>query len=300
MVYDCFLFNDELDILKLRLTYLAKYVDYFVIAESTQTLSGFEKPLHFLNNIDQFSEFNNKFIHVIIPPIRELDSWGREYYQRNYLKTGLKECLDGDLIIIADLDEFINMDYMLNEIKVTKPCIIEMPLYYYFLNLKTTEKWCKTLISPFSYIKDVNIGDREKYFDLKPDIIKHQGEQLGWHFSYLFGYNIQLYINKLKSFSHQEYNTSYFLNPKRIKTCLSLGIDFLERNSVYKIVDPATELPSQLYEALNIAGVKDKLLYRKPGIGFYLNFYNFKYYIKFSVKPRLKLWLDKWLTKSSG
>ena len=42
-VYDCFLFFQEIELLKLRLNYLYDYVDFFIIVESAQTFSGNKK-----------------------------------------------------------------------------------------------------------------------------------------------------------------------------------------------------------------------------------------------------------------
>ena len=289
MIYDCFMFNDELDMLLLRLTYMSKYVDYFVIGESVQTHSNLNKPLFYLDHIDKFSEFKEKIIHVNIPPVSGLDSWGNEYYQRNYLKEGLKNCKDDDIIIIGDNDEFIDMEYLHSKYAITKPTIIEMDLFYYFFNLKTGVKWQWNLITPYSFIKNVNIGDRESYFKLDSvTILKDTTKTLGWHFSYLFGFNIQLYQSKLKSFSHQEFNTPYFLDAKRIATCLQLGVDFLERNSVYSVVDIKKELPKQLIDALIKTSLIENYVYKKPGLPFYLSPYHIKYLIKFKLKPILK------------
>ena len=152
MIYDCFMFNDELDMLLIRLTYMTNYVDYFVIGESTQTHTGLDKPLHLLNNMDRYSEFKDKIIHVIVPPKDGLDSWGGEFYQRNYLKEGLKNCADDDLIIIGDNDEFIDMEYFMNKYTITKPTIIEMNLFYYFFNLKTNAIWRWNMVTPYSFI----------------------------------------------------------------------------------------------------------------------------------------------------
>ena len=43
MVYDCFQFFNELDILKLRMHVLNDVVDKFVISEATVTFSGEKK-----------------------------------------------------------------------------------------------------------------------------------------------------------------------------------------------------------------------------------------------------------------
>ena len=47
MVYDCFQFFNELDILKLRMHVLNDVVDKFVISEATVTFSGREKAVIF-------------------------------------------------------------------------------------------------------------------------------------------------------------------------------------------------------------------------------------------------------------
>ena len=267
---------------------MSKYVDYFVIGESTQTHSNLTKPLYFLDNIDKFSKFKDKIIHIIIPPTTGLDSWGNEFYQRNYLKTGLKNCNDDDVIIIGDNDEFIDMEHLTAKYKLVRPIIIKMQLIYYFLNLKTNVQWQWTLITPYRFVKDINIGDRERYFSLD-SVILTEGEPLGWHFSYMFGFNTNLYQSKLKSFSHQEYNTPYFLDPVRIKTCLHLGVDFLERNSVYSVTNLLKEFPQHLLTALRTTGLIAKYVYKKPGLLFYLNSFHIKYLIKFKLKPLLKL-----------
>lgn len=40
MIYDIFSFNNELDMLGLRLEILSPYVDYFVLVEADRTFSG--------------------------------------------------------------------------------------------------------------------------------------------------------------------------------------------------------------------------------------------------------------------
>ena len=295
MIYDCVMFNDELDILELRFAYMYDKVDKFVVAESSLTHSNFDKPLYFKNNSKRFTKYQDKIVYLEVPPVPQKDSWEGEFYQRNYLKTALKDCSDDDLVIIADIDELIDLDELEKNGKLAAPGMIEMPMYYYFLNLKTQVNWLRTLVSPYKYLRDFDIGDRLKYPDLNPVILKGNGAALGWHLSYMFGWDTGLYVSKLKSFSHQEFNTPYYLDEKRITTCLQLGVDFLERNSVYEVVNTKKEFPPALYKAFMEAGVLDKLSYKKPGLAFYLNLYHLKYYIKFHIKPRLKPWIDRQL-----
>ena len=46
-VYDCFTFNNEYDVLKIRLNELSSVVDRFVVVEGTRTFSGINKKLTF-------------------------------------------------------------------------------------------------------------------------------------------------------------------------------------------------------------------------------------------------------------
>ena len=66
MIYDCILFNDELDILDLRLHTLNNSVDKFVIVESTVTFTGNNKKLYFENSKQLFKKYSDKIIHVIV------------------------------------------------------------------------------------------------------------------------------------------------------------------------------------------------------------------------------------------
>ena len=47
MIYDCFIFFNELDLLEIRLNELNDIVDKFVIVECTETFSKNKKPLYY-------------------------------------------------------------------------------------------------------------------------------------------------------------------------------------------------------------------------------------------------------------
>ena len=60
MIYDCFTFFNELDLLEIRLNILDEYTDYFVIGESYETFSGLKKPLYYYENRERFEKWNDK------------------------------------------------------------------------------------------------------------------------------------------------------------------------------------------------------------------------------------------------
>src|SRR5580704_5860153 len=60
MIYDCFTFFDELELLELRLHELGNVVDKFVLVEATKTHSNKSKPLHYQKNRGLFQAFHDQ------------------------------------------------------------------------------------------------------------------------------------------------------------------------------------------------------------------------------------------------
>lgn len=232
MIYDCFIFNNELEILQIRLEYLYQEVDYFLLVEADRTLSGIKKPLTFKDNADMFSKYADKIIYIQAETKPELKDWDYEWFQRNSIKEGLKNCQDEDIIFISDVDEIINIKQILKRDKIASPALIEIPMFYYFFNIKLDEPFQFNLVSKYRDIRDLKLGNRITYRDFALRLIKPLGFNTGWHFSFLFGFDIDRYIEKIESFSHQEYNTPFFKDPKRIYNNLLVQRDIFNRNFV--------------------------------------------------------------------
>ena len=66
LVYDCFNFFNEFDLLEIRLNELDDVVDYFVVCESNVTHNGIPKPMFFKENEERFSQFKDKIIYLPI------------------------------------------------------------------------------------------------------------------------------------------------------------------------------------------------------------------------------------------
>ena len=128
-IFDCFMYFDEETVLELRLNILDKYVDYFVIVESSFTHKGDKRDLKF--NHQKFKKFKDKLIYIIYdeePPkirknlINEKDNEAiksfkyienailRENGQRNEVLKGLGSAKDDDIILISDVDEIPNLE----------------------------------------------------------------------------------------------------------------------------------------------------------------------------------------------
>ena len=118
MVFDCFTFFNELDLLEFRLKLLSNVVDKFVICESNLTFSGNTKPYNFQDNRERFKDWEDKIIYLPIEQDKEGMTFEKvtryspnngpfllEYEQRNSLLYATELMKDDDLVLMGDLDE---------------------------------------------------------------------------------------------------------------------------------------------------------------------------------------------------
>ena len=104
-VLDCFLFNDELDLLEHRLRVLSPVVSTFVIVESTMTFQGGSKPLHLSEHWARFEQWEAKIRRVILRDLPGDITWEREYAQHRAIKATLTDYAPDDLVLVGDCDE---------------------------------------------------------------------------------------------------------------------------------------------------------------------------------------------------
>ena len=178
-VYDCFMYHNEDVILDLRLNFLDKFVDFFVIVESEYNHKGEKKNLNF--DINKFSNFKNKIRYFAlnelpanIEKIKDTDPEGeksrkyilngyrRDHFQRNHILKGVEDASSEDFIIISDIDEIPNLkDIDLSHIK-NKLILFNQRMCYYKFNLyQKNYNWvgsraCKKkyLLSP-QWLRDI-------------------------------------------------------------------------------------------------------------------------------------------------
>jgi beta-1,4-mannosyl-glycoprotein beta-1,4-N-acetylglucosaminyltransferase len=234
-IIDCFIFYNELKMLKLRLTELYDTVDYFIIVEAKHTFKGNEKELLFEMNKEQYKEFLPKIIHLVVDNMPNThNAWDNEHYQRRYIDNGIKSLNlnDDDIIIISDCDEIPDTN-TLNTIRnsdVNNMYSLEMDFYYYDYTCKFTNKWYHPKILPYSVYKMYNNPQKIRMSSNCNSIKKG-----GWHLSY-FG-DINFIKNKVKNFAHQEYNNDNILNDKHLTESIEKGKVFFPYNqsSIVKI-----------------------------------------------------------------
>jgi len=253
-VYDAFLFFNELDILELRLEMLYDVVDFFIISECDYTFSGLPKPFYYDENKDLFKKYQDKIIHLKNTNTNNVDNivnsytgergkifdniityynavkntsetdygkhqWCREILQREYVKLGLDGCSDEDIIIFGDIDEVPDASKL--NLSGDRPYLLNQKNMIYYINRENiTEKWYGTTVTTFGFLKNRSMNNvRRHRFDY--NII----DNAGWHLTFMGGGD--RVKEKIKSYSHQEYNNQYIIDSVDFK--LSNRFDVLNR-----------------------------------------------------------------------
>ena len=103
-IFDCFMYFDEDLVLELRLNYLSKLVDHFIIVESKFTHKGDQRELKF--DINKFKRFKNKILYIPVTDMPDGDNpYLRENFQRDMITKGISKANLDDFIIVGDIDE---------------------------------------------------------------------------------------------------------------------------------------------------------------------------------------------------
>lgn len=228
MIYDCFSFFNELDLLEIRLNVLKDVVDRFVLVEAGETHSGRPKPLYFKENEERFAAFRDRLVYVCIekfPPVCATD-WARENYQRNAVAEGLKDAKDDDVVLISDLDEIPRPEKIAAFAGRPGVTVFDQTYYAFYLNYRNVrQQWwygtrmlsCRDFRHAFDGVKvaedeflpsAVNEGTTASKIRCRRLPRSRGGQRIvkdgGWHFTCLGG--AEALARKIASFAHQEYN----------------------------------------------------------------------------------------------
>lgn len=248
-IVDCFIFYNEFALLEYRLKLLGPHVDYFVLVESTHTFSGKTKPLLFNEwkaNIkrEKKEENEEKIIHVIVEdmpyktsPEKDLEkiTWPNEFHQRNCILRGLQQIglNPEDIILLSDVDEIVNPT-IIDTFKVGDQrglFSLEMDMFYYNLSCHLVNKWR----FPKLFSWDVFLERKYNLTCMNDIRFAHWRYSLpivqnsGWHLSY-FGDSAYI-SNKIKNFSHQEFNREEFTQEDKINDRMARGVDLFDQSS---------------------------------------------------------------------
>ena len=245
-IIDCFMFFDEEMLLEIRLNTLDKFVDKFIIVESTYTHSGKEKKLIF--DINKYPKFKKKIDYIIVNDLPQgieqigkddsnleitykeiMNALRRENFQRNAINQGLANADDNDWIIISDLDEIPDLSTINFNFVNKKIIFFKQKVFYYKFNLELkTLRWIGSKACKKKYLKSPqwlrNVKDKI-YSKWRLDIIFSKKrynniffvENGGWHFSFVK--KPEDIEKKLKSYLHHR---EYDLDPLGIENIKTL------------------------------------------------------------------------------
>jgi len=254
-IYDCFQYFNEDHILDLRLNILNEYVDYFVISESTKTHQGKTKKINF--DIKKFSKFRDKIIFITADYKEKINfdkhTGGEspiEQHQRNSLIDGIKDASSEDLIILSDSDEIPDLK-KLSQIKENKKFVVfSQKMFMYKLNLQNLDEsnWMGSRITKKKNLKSMQELRNLKFKNYPFWRLDKRNQQIingGWHFSYL--QTPEQILNKVKSFSHGEYNSDN-LNKKYIEEKILRNEDIFGRGNKLKKIEIDGTYPEYIYQ----------------------------------------------------
>lgn len=241
-IYDCFLFNDENQLLEVRLNELNSFVDYFVIVESEYNHQNKLKGKKI--NLDILNAFKDKIKYSYIKGKYSFkDSWQIENYQRNFIKNSLKECSGEDIIIVSDIDEIPNLENInFHQIENKMLAFAQLHMMYKF-NLLREKKWFGTKLIKFKNLKNPqwirSLKVHKKYSLYRIDKIFFSNNYYsnfeiivngGWHFGWLK--NLNEILLKINSFAHTEYLNTKINNKEYIEYCLLNNLNFFNKKKL--------------------------------------------------------------------
>lgn len=240
-IYDCFLFFNEEEILKIHLEELYEKVDYFVLVEGKETFSGKDKGFLFPSIKENYEKYLDKIIYVPVEESYPGDNpWPRETFQRNQILRGLKGCRLDDIIIIGDVDEIVKAEYLDALIQTKKEKNLNVigcgcDFYRWFLNRKDDQPWTGSAVTTYAYLKQTS----PEY--VRGIRVSYIMERSGWHFSNMGG--LEVFLEKLRSFSH--YKEVY---PEKIKEDPQSFYQYLQH---FRLVPIDASFPKYIQENIS-------------------------------------------------
>lgn len=242
-VIDTFIFYNEIDMLKTRISELDPVVDLFVIVESDVTHVGKRKPA-----FAQEAIRTDPWFEPFLPKIRlflsigitdeaqpSLNAWVRENAQRNSIQDALKTLVPTvqpeDIIIMSDADEIPDPN-TLRLVPVhfgdqpIPPHVFEQKMYYYSMKYRSTDPWYGSIFASYDEFQKQVPQRWRNMRNMLPRIANG-----GRHCSF-FG-DVEFIKNKLKNYPHQEYNTEFYTSDDHIHDAIMHGKDLFIRDDFH-------------------------------------------------------------------
>jgi len=204
MIYDCFRFFNEEEVVEIRMEILDKMVDKFVVTECSVGHNGLPIPQRFPSLLNgKLSKFAHKVIYnYVTNSPTELDSFERDAWQRERSLDPIRDCDDDDIILMSDLDEIpLLNDESIELCRRNELVHFRHEMFMYFLNLHKESGWYGTRMMTGKFVKPVH--SRQIRDHMRDKGVSYFG---GWHWCFMSDH--QKMIEKIEAYGHQEFNNA--------------------------------------------------------------------------------------------
>lgn len=238
MLFDCFLYFDEKELLELRINILKDIVDGFIITDGNRTFKGDPKPFTCVETLKELgiSDENIQVLHVELPSKEDIaNPWAREYAQRDALGVGMRMCPPDSVFFFSDVDEIPRPKALLEAVELAKAdpkrCVrLSMPMFYGRGDLRVRDPQGDGTKAPDNWtcgtvVLHEHLEQTPSQIRMNPNDIVVGNCDAGWHFSWMG--DKERMKRKVTSFSH-----CYDDVPNAVAPCDS--DDMLEHLENYK------------------------------------------------------------------
>ena len=226
-VVDIVLFDNELEMLDLRVKILEDVVDYFIVKEATHTFQGEPKEM-----LSQTYKHPKVFTYVVEFPLG-MSTWERDRYQRG-TQVDLRAYGIGEdaMVMTSDLDEVPDpkaVAWLRDHFNPDGMYALEQQMHQYYLNVHNLgEYWAGT-----------RVCSMDRYRTMDAETMRHSQQlcmtlpNAGWHWSFLGGE--EMIEKKIRSYAHEEYDNEETI--QQIKTRMMYNEDVFNRGFELKTVE---------------------------------------------------------------
>jgi predicted O-methyltransferase YrrM len=239
MIFDCFTYFDEIDLLELRLRETEGAVGRWVVAEGTHTHQGRPKATNLGDHWPRLARWRDRIVHLTVPP-RGGSPYEREWAQRADLVAALRGLgpRPDDVIAFSDLDEITRPAVLAGYRPADGPRSLEHANCYYWLNCRAGG-WAAAKICSWSDLAGRYGHDLRALRCGQAPVIP----DAGWHFSFTGG--VEAIQRKLAAYLHEDLDRPPYNDERHIRICRATGIDlFVRPGESFRFVRPEGFLPS--------------------------------------------------------
>ncbi len=247
-VFDCSLYNGEIDLLELRLEELDAHVDVFVVVEATRSFTGKKKARTLLDDWDRVRRFAPKLRYVVLRGFGGVNGpWEREKFQRNSCLNALLDAEPNDLILLSDVDEIplaAAVDAARDDTEHDAFGFRQSFRYFAmnYCNVEGPEAAITWSVAFTAQVATRLTPEQVRYAVRDGTLSARIFDDGGWHFSYLG--DVAGIRRKIRSFAHQEFNNEEFLDNLDVPRLITSRKDMFGREGFkWGVLGTDSDLP---------------------------------------------------------